>query len=130
MNRLLASALFVTLAIPAAAATPAVAGGSPAVVTLPANDHPVVALALSFHAGAVDDPPGKAGLTYLTARVMAEGGTKALDAKACTVTLDNSTVYHFDAKCDFSKLKVGEKVAITWEAKNNQDWASKVVAAS
>jgi len=60
----------------------------------------------------------------------ATGAIKALDAKACTVTLDNSTVYHFDAKCDFSKLKVGEKVAITWEAKNNQDWASKVVAAS
>jgi Cu/Ag efflux protein CusF len=60
----------------------------------------------------------------------ATGKIKTLDAKACTVTLDNSTVYHFDAKCDFSKLKVGEKVAITWTSKNNADWASKIVAAS
>src|SRR5512144_383746 len=87
MNRLLALALFVTLAVPAAASTPAIAGGSPAVVTLPANSHPVVALALSFHAGAVDDPPGKAGLTYLTARVMAEGGTEKLSAKQLLETL-------------------------------------------
>ncbi len=65
----------------AAAATPAVAGGSPAIVTLPANDKPVVTLMLQFHAGAVDDPPGQAGLTYLTARVMAEGGTESLTAK-------------------------------------------------
>jgi zinc protease len=75
------------LAAPVAAATPSVSGGAPAVVTLPANDHPVVAMALSFHAGAVDDPPGKAGLTYLTARVMAEGGTEALSAKQLLETL-------------------------------------------
>jgi zinc protease len=87
MNRLFASALFLTLAVPAAAATPSVAAGSPAVATLPANDHPAVALALSFHAGAVDDPPGKAGLTYLTARVMAEGGTESLTAKQLLETL-------------------------------------------
>jgi Cu/Ag efflux protein CusF len=65
-----------------------------------------------------------------TAPSTATGAIKALDAKACTVTLDNSTVYHFDAKCDFSKLKVGEKVAITWAAKDNADWASKIAAAS
>ena len=81
MNRLLACSLFVMLAMPAAAATPALAGGSPGVVTLPPNNHPVVAMQLQFHTGAVDDPPGKAGLTYLTARVMAEGGTEALSAK-------------------------------------------------
>src|SRR5512146_2757977 len=81
MNRLLTCSLLVMLAVPAAAGTPAIPGGSPAVVTLPPNNHPVVALALSFHAGAVDDPPGKAGLTYLTARVLAEGGTEKLSAK-------------------------------------------------
>jgi hypothetical protein len=58
------------------------------------------------------------------------GAIKALDAKDCTVTLDNSTVYHFDAKCDFSTLTVGEKVAITWATKDNADWASKIAAAS
>ena len=57
------------------------------------------------------------------------GTIKALDAKACTVTLD-TTVYHFDPKCDFSKLTVGEKVSITWTAKDKADWASKIVAAS
>ncbi len=81
MNRLLTLALLATLAAPAAASTPSVAGGSPAVVTLPPNNHPGVALALSFHSGAVDDPAGKAGLTYLTARVMSEGGTESLSSK-------------------------------------------------
>ncbi|HWE27817.1 MAG TPA: pitrilysin family protein, partial [Polyangia bacterium] len=75
------------IAAPVIAATPAVAGGSPAVVALPANDHPVVSLALQFHAGAVDDPPGKAGLTYLTARVMTEGGTASLSSKQLLETL-------------------------------------------
>jgi len=87
MNRLAICALVAALAGPAAASTPAIAGGSPAVVTLPANNHPTVALALQFHTGAVDDPPGKAGLTYLTARVMAEGGTEALSAKQLLETL-------------------------------------------
>jgi zinc protease len=87
MNRLVISALVASLAGSAHASTPAIAGGSPAVVTLPPNDLPVVSLALSFHAGAVDDPPGKAGLTYLTARVMAEGGTEALSAKQLLETL-------------------------------------------
>ena len=66
----------------------------------------------------------------LAADSTATGKIKALDAKACTVTLDNSTVYHFDAKCDLSKFKAGEKVTITWAAKDNADWASKIVAAS
>src|SRR5947209_19110223 len=75
------------LAAPALASTPAIGGGAPAVVTLPPNNHPGVALALQFHSGAVDDPPGKAGLTYLTARVMAEGGTESLTAKQLLETL-------------------------------------------
>lgn len=54
---------------------------------LPANHSPSVTLALQFRAGAVDDPPGKAGLTYLTARVMAEGGTEKLTAKQLLETL-------------------------------------------
>ena len=49
---------------------------------LPLDDKSIVSVQLRFRSGAADDPPGKAGLTYLTARVMAEGGTKALDAKA------------------------------------------------
>ena len=70
-----------------------------------------------------------ASLAAAAAPTTTTGAIKSLDAKACTVTLDQ-TVYHFDAKCDFSKLTVGEKVAITWAAKDNADWASKIVAAS
>jgi len=51
-------------------------------IELPVTQKDIVNVQLRFRSGAVDDPPGKAGLTYLTARVMTEGGTKALDAKA------------------------------------------------
>jgi len=48
---------------------------------IPPNDNAIINIQLRFRSGAVDDPPGKAGITYLTARVMAEGGTQALNAK-------------------------------------------------
>jgi zinc protease len=48
---------------------------------LPPNQNAIVNVQLRFRTGSVDDPRGKAGLTYLTARVMAEGGTQALSAK-------------------------------------------------
>lgn len=57
------------------------------------------------------------------------GAIKSLDAKACTVTLDNKTMYQFAPKCDFSKLSVGEKVAITWELQSGKYMASKIAAA-
>ncbi len=53
----------------------------PKVVALPKSRHGSVAIELQFRAGAVDDPAGKAGLTALTATVMADGGTRALDAR-------------------------------------------------
>jgi zinc protease len=63
------------------ASPPLVAGGdAPAVLALPASAHPTVALRLHFVAGSVDDPPGKEGLTALTAAVMAEGGTERLSS--------------------------------------------------
>ena len=46
------------------------------------NEKSIVNLVVRFAAGAIDDPQDKAGLTALTARVMVEGGTKALDSKA------------------------------------------------
>jgi zinc protease len=49
---------------------------------LPLTQQALVNVQLCFRSGAIDDPPGKAGLTLLTARVMTEGGTKSLDAKA------------------------------------------------
>jgi zinc protease len=48
---------------------------------LPPNQNAIVNVQLRFRTGSVDDPRGKAGLTYLTAHVMAEGGTQALSAK-------------------------------------------------
>jgi zinc protease len=49
-------------------------------VALPAPTHPTVAMRVLFLAGSADDPPGKEGLTALTAAVMAEGGTARLTA--------------------------------------------------
>ena len=40
------------------------------------------------------------------------GTLKAIDAKACTVTLGKS-VYHFAKGCDFTAFKVGENIATT-----------------
>jgi zinc protease len=54
-------------------------GGS--LFELPPTQNAIVSVEFRFRSGAVDDPPGKAGLTYLTARVMSEGGTTALSAK-------------------------------------------------
>ena len=52
-----------------------------ALFELPPNQNAIVNVQFRFLSGAVDDPRGKAGLTYLTARVMSEGGTQALSAK-------------------------------------------------
>ena len=51
------------------------------ILELPANDQAVVNVQLRFRSGAIEDPPGKAGLTWLTAQIMVEGGTRNLDAK-------------------------------------------------
>ena len=56
--------------------------GAITLLALPATPGAIVNVQLNFRSGAIDDPPGKAGLTYLTARVMTEGGTQALDSKA------------------------------------------------
>jgi zinc protease len=69
-------------ATPVAAPTVTRTESGVGLLELPANDKAIVNIQLRFRSGAVDDPPGKAGITYLAARVMAEGGTKALDAKA------------------------------------------------
>jgi zinc protease len=69
-------------ATPVAAPTVTRTESGVSLLELPATDKAIVNIQLRFNSGAVDDPPGKAGITYLAARVMAEGGTKALDAKA------------------------------------------------
>ena len=58
------------------------------------------------------------------------GVIKAIDAgKAHTVTL-GKTVYYFPAKFDLSKVKVGEKVTVTWTAKGKKDLATAIAAAT
>jgi len=47
----------------------------------------------------------------------ARGTIKLIDAKACTITLTSKNVYQFGPNCDFSKLKVGEKVSLKWAPK-------------
>jgi zinc protease len=52
--------------------------GNGAIVEAPIEGAAVVAIRLMFYTGSIDDPAGKEGLTELTARLMAEGGTKKL----------------------------------------------------
>jgi hypothetical protein len=56
------------------------------------------------------------------------GKITAVDAKACTVTLDK-VVYHFGAKCKIASLKVGESVTITYKLSGKTDWVTKIVVA-
>ncbi|MBX5482044.1 MAG: insulinase family protein [Myxococcaceae bacterium] len=49
-------------------------------VVLADPQKPIVTFRLVFKAGSVDDPKGKEGITALTAKVMAEGGTEALSS--------------------------------------------------
>ena len=78
-------------------------------VELPAPSHPTISFRLLFRAGSADDPPGKEGLTALTAAVMAEGGTEKLGsadlvralypmAAELEVVLDKETVV-FAGRC-------------------------------
>lgn len=49
-------------------------------VVLPVEKDPIASFRLVFHAGSIDDPKGKEGLTALTAQLLAEGGTQSLSA--------------------------------------------------
>lgn len=72
---------------------------------------------------------GASSVAMAATDLTATGMIKAIDAKACTVTLDNKAVYQFAAKCDFSKLTVGEKVTVSYTVKGKVDEATKIVAA-
>lgn len=51
------------------------AAAGPVLLAVPAD--PTVSLAVSFAVGSQDDPKGKEGLAYLTASLLAEGGTRS-----------------------------------------------------
>jgi Cu/Ag efflux protein CusF len=78
--------------------------------------------------------PAVAGLALVGATFAyaadATGTIKAIDAAAHTVTLDDNKVYAFPANVDVTKIKLGDKVKITFTTdatgKNN---ATAVAAA-
>lgn len=77
MTRLASARLAATLAL---AALVAAVGCSPpskevSTVLLPVPGDPSVSFEVRFHAGSAYDPPGKEGLAYVTARLLAEGAT-------------------------------------------------------
>lgn len=53
---------------------------------------------------------------YAASDKTTSGAVTALDPAKCTVTLDDKNLYEFGARCDFSKLKIGEKIIILWRA--------------
>lgn len=65
----------------------------------------------------------------LAAPSTAHGSIRSLDGKACTVTLSDKYVYQFAPKCDFTKLKAGEKVAITFSISGKLRKATAISAA-
>lgn len=58
----------------------------------------------------------------------ATGAIKSIDTKAKTFMLDNGTTYKAGEYVDLSKLKVGEKVTVTFEVKSGVNEASAVKA--
>jgi len=90
----------------------------------------MIVAALSASSAMAATTPAKPAPKPAPAPTVTDGVIKAINAKAETVTLDNKTVYYFPAKFDLSKVKVGDKVAITWTAKGKKDMASKIEAAT
>ncbi len=66
---------------------------------------------------------GSAGLALAAD---ATGKIKTIDAKTMIFTLDNGATYHADKGVDLSKLKVGEKVLVTYAVKNGANDATAV----
>ena len=64
----------------------------------------------------------------LAAPSIAHGSIRSLDSKACTVTLADKAVFQFAPKCDFSKLKAGENVAITYTVNGKVNQATAIAA--
>jgi ABC-type glycerol-3-phosphate transport system substrate-binding protein len=56
------------------------------------------------------------------------GSVKAIETKTSTVMLDNGSSYVLDKKAKFEaeKLKVGEKVTITFEVKDGKNQATAI----
>ncbi len=60
---------------------------APATCLLPSRRSPLVAMRVQLRAGSVDDPPGKEGLSVLTALTIGQGGTTGLTYRQVTEAL-------------------------------------------
>lgn len=56
----------------------------------------------------------------------ADGTIKSIDLKANTFTLDSGTVFKAEKTVDLKRLKLGEKVAVTYDTKNGANEARAV----
>jgi hypothetical protein len=108
------------LAVSLGASLPAMAADMGKPATPPAKP------AVTAPAKPVTPPAKPASYIQTTAGII-----KTLDTKACTITLTNKDVFYVrGGKCEaFSKLKVGEKVKLSWYARNGRDWATRVTTA-
>ena len=64
-----------------------------------------------------------------SATTTTKGTIKQLDTTACTVTLSDNTTYQFGKRCNFSKLKLGEQIAIVWKQADAKRQAVQVFVA-
>ena len=58
------------------------------------------------------------------------GAIKTIDAKTHAIVLDNGQTYMLPMKADLSKLKVGEKVKVTFTAKNGKNEVTVITVGS
>ncbi|NJK31543.1 MAG: insulinase family protein [Deltaproteobacteria bacterium] len=103
-------------------------------ITLPIAEDPSITYAAWFRVGSANDPEGKEGLAYLTAQMLAEGGTQAHTwpeivellypmAAGWSVSVDREmTVFsgraHVDTAADFQKLLIAQWTTPAFDAKD------------
>jgi len=68
------------------------------------------------------------GSALAAAAQTATGVIKTIDPAKNDIVLDTGATYMLPAKFDLKKIKVGEKVTVTYTTKGNDMVASKVVA--
>lgn len=67
------------------------------------------------------------GSTSLAFAESTEGKIKEIDAKAMTITLADGMVVGLPGGYKVADLKVGEKVKVEWQRKDNTNEASEIV---
>jgi len=90
-------------------------------ILLPKADSglPVTTINLTFRVGAADDPADQAGVAYLTARMLREGGVKKWkDLPARTRTQMEDFLYPYAAHIDISAEREQTSVSVTTSAKD------------